>query len=125
MGDEHELVNLTQPEVVAILDRNPMVVIPVGSVEQHGPHLPCGTDTFAAEVVAKKVAADLNALLVPFTPLGVTPFHMSFVGTVSLTPETFMGLLTEVCESMAHHGAKRFVVINWHEGNNASIDLAA
>jgi len=125
MGQEVKLVNLTHPEVVEILERNPMVVLPAGSVEQHGRHLPFGTDTFAVELVTEKVAQGLDALMIPVTPLGVTPFHMSFTGTISLSPQTYMALLREVCESMIKHGVRNFVFINWHEGNNAPIDLVA
>jgi creatinine amidohydrolase len=118
-------MDITQPEAAALLATNPVVVIPTGSVEQHGPHLPFGTDYYAALVIARRVAQSLGALLLPFTPLGVTPFHMSFAGTITLSPETYMSLLTDVCESMVKHGARRFVVVNWHEGNTPSIDLVA
>ncbi len=121
----HSLLDITQPEAAALLTKNPVVVIPTGSVEQHGPHLPFGTDYYAALLFARRVAHDLDVLLLPFTPLGVTPFHMSFIGTITLNPETYMALLTDVCESMVRHGAKRFVIINWHEGNTPSIDLVA
>ncbi len=125
MQSELSLMDITQPEAAGLLAKHPLVVIPTGSVEQHGPHLPFGTDYYAALVIARRVAQDLQALLLPFTPLGVTPFHMSFSGTITLNPETFMSLLTDVCESMIRHGVKRFVIINWHEGNTPSINLAA
>lgn len=125
MPRAYSLMDITQPEAAALLADNPVVVIPTGSVEQHGPHLPLGTDYYAALVIAQRVAQDLNALLVPFTPLGVTPFHMSFVGTITLNPESYASLLTDVCESMVKHGARRFIIVNWHEGNTPSIDLVA
>ncbi len=125
MQREHSLMAMTQPEAAAVLARNPVVVIPTGSVEQHGPHLPFGTDYYASLLIARRVAQELDALLLPFTPLGVTPFHMSFVGTLTLNPETYMALLTDVCESMVQHGARRFIIVNWHEGNTPSIDLVA
>lgn len=125
MPREHSLMEITQPQAAERLAKNPVVVIPTGSVEQHGPHLPFGTDYYAALVIADRVARDLDALLLPFTPLGVTPFHMSFAGTITLQPETYSALLTDVCESMIQHGARRFVMINWHEGNTPSIDLVA
>jgi creatinine amidohydrolase len=122
---EHALMNLTQPEAEDLLRKNPLVVIPTGSVEQHGPHLPFGTDYFASLVISQSVANDLDALLLPFTPLGVTPIHMSFVGTLSLKPETYMSMLTDVCESIIQHGAEQIVVINWHELNKPLIDIVA
>lgn len=122
---EHALIDITQPEAAALLARSPIAVIPTGSVEQHGPHLPFGTDYFAAWIIARRMARDLDALLLPFTPLGVTPIHMSFVGTISISPDTYMCLLADVCESIIQHGAQRLVIVNWHELNKPFIDQVA
>ena len=119
------LEELTQPEAEAILRRSATVVIPCGSVEQHGPHLPCGTDIYAAESVAWRLAEELDALMAPIGPLGVTPIHMPFPGTVSLRPATFAAVVEDVCESLIRHGARRFVLVNWHEGNAAAINQTA
>lgn len=119
------LAEITQPEAEAILGRSGTVVVPCGSVEQHGPHLPFGTDTYAAESIATRLAEHLDALVAPIGPLGVTPIHMPFAGTITLRPATFVALLEDVCESLVQHGARRFVVVNWHEGNAAAINQAA
>ncbi len=119
------LYDLTSPEVAAALARSPIAVIPFGSVEQHGPHLPNGTDTIAAEVVAAAVASGIDGLLVPFGPYGVTPIHAGHPGTVSLRRSTFEALLTDICEEMIAMGAERFVFVNWHEGNIAAMDAVA
>ena len=65
------------------------MILPAGSVEQHGPHLPTGTDTFAANVIGHAVAERMDGLVLPATPLGVTPMHMPFEGTLTLTPDTY------------------------------------
>jgi creatinine amidohydrolase len=119
------LLKMTQPEAEAILKRSGLAIIPMGSVEQHGPHLPCGTDYLASLVIGKKVAEAVDGLLVPFCPVGVTPFHMSFVGTLTLQPQTFMAVVEDICASLAQHGAKKIVFLNWHEGNTSAINLAA
>ena len=119
------LLKLTQPEAEAIIKRSGLAIIPMGSVEQHGPHLPCGTDYLASLVIGQRVAEDVDGLLVPFCPVGVTPFHMSFAGTLTLQPQTFMALVEDVCGSLAHHGVKKIVFLNWHEGNTSSMNLAA
>jgi creatinine amidohydrolase len=119
------LLKMTQPEAEAILKRSGLAIIPMGSVEQHGPHLPCGTDYLASLVIGQKVAEMVDALLVPFSPIGVTPFHMSFAGTLSLQPQTFIAVVEDVCGSLAQHGAKKIVFLNWHEGNTSSMNLAA
>ncbi|HXF54270.1 MAG TPA: creatininase family protein [Hyphomicrobiaceae bacterium] len=117
--------DLTQPEIKAQLAKNPLVILPAGSVEQHGPHLPAGTDIFAANVIAHAVAERMDGLVLPGGPLGVTPMHMPFEATISLSPETYMRLVIETCASTARHGARRLLIVNWHEGNSASLALAA
>ena len=93
--------DLTQPEIAAQFKQHPLVILPAGSVEQHGPHLPTGTDTFAANVIGHRVAERMDGLVLPATPLGVTPMHMPFEGTITLTPDTYMRVVTETCASTA------------------------
>lgn len=119
------LMDMTQPEAEAALRANPTVIIPTGSVEQHGPHLPFGTDYYASLLVGREVAERTRSLLVPFAPHGVTPFHMSFPITLTLRPETYSSLLRDVCESVTRHGARRIVIVNWHEGNSSLINSVA
>jgi creatinine amidohydrolase len=118
-------IDLTQPEIAAQLKQNPLVILPAGSVEQHGPHLPTGTDIFAANVIAHAVAERMDGLVLPATPLGVTPMHMPYEGTITLTPDTYIRMVTETCVSTAKHGAKYLLMLNWHEGNIPSLAVAA
>ena len=118
-------IDLTQPEIAAQIQDNPLVILPAGSVEQHGPHLPTGTDIYAANVISHAVAERMNGLVLPGGPLGVTPMHMPFEGTITLTPDTYMRVVTETCVSTARHGAKYLLILNWHEGNAASLSIAA
>ena len=118
-------IDLTQPEIAAQLKKNPLVILPAGSVEQHGPHLPAGTDIFAANAIAHAVAERMDALVLPGGPLGVTPMHMPFEATITLTPDTYMRVVRETCVSTAQHGAKYLLIINWHEGNIPSLAIAA
>ena len=123
--NNHSISDLTSPEVADLVTRTQTAVIPIGSIEQHGPHLPNGTDTMAAEVIAADVAARLPALYVPFGPYGVTPIHSGHPGTINLRRSTFEALLTDICEDLVDMGVNRFVFINWHEGNIASMDGVA
>jgi creatinine amidohydrolase len=125
MSPSRSFIELTQPEIAAQLARNPLVILPAGSVEQHGPHLPTGTDIFAAIAIASALAARMDGLVLPATPFGVTPMHMPFEGTITLTPDTFMRLTIETCACAATHGAKRLLILNWHEGNIPSLAIAA
>jgi creatinine amidohydrolase len=116
---------LTQPEIAEQFKRNPLVLIPAGSVEQHGAHLPTGTDSIAAELVAAAVAQRMDGVVLPGPLVGVTPMHMPYAGTVTFTPDTYIRVVTEICESAASHGAKQLMIVNWHEGNIPSLAIAA
>src|ERR1700726_3240938 len=118
-------IDLTQPEIAAQLKRNPLVILPQGSVEQHGPHLPTGTDIFASNVIAHAVAKRMDGLVLPGGPLGVTPLHMPFEGTITLSPDTYMNVVKETCASVAQHGAKYLLILNWHELNIPPLAVAA
>ncbi len=116
---------LTQPEIAAQFEKNPLVILPAGSVEQHGPHLPAGTDIFAANVIGHAVAERMDGLVLPGGPLGVTPMHMPFEATITLTPDTYQRVVRETGVATAQHGAKYLLILNWHEGNIPSLAIAA
>lgn len=120
-----DISDFTSPEVAEQIGRSRTAVIPFGSIEQHGHHLPCGTDTFAAEIIARAVADKLDALYVPFGPYGVTPIHAGHPGTITLRRSTFEALLTDICRELIDMGVNRLVLVNWHEGNIASMDGVA
>lgn len=120
-----DLAELTGPDAGAVVARSRIAVLPIGSIEQHGPHLPNGTDTMAAELVAREVAERLDALYVPFSPYGVTPIHAGHPGTVSLRRETFEAVLTDVCGELIGMGVATVVLVNWHEGNIAAMNAVA
>lgn len=119
------IYDLTSPDVSELIGRRGIVVMPFGSVEQHGPHLPCGTDTMAADLVAADLAERLDALLVPAGQYGITPIHAGHPGTISLRRDVFESYLMNVCEELVAMGTSIFVFVNWHEGNIASLDSAA
>jgi creatinine amidohydrolase len=121
----YDLTRMTSPEAATAMQVSRTVVLPVGSIEQHGPHLPNGTDTFAAELVAKDVADRLDAVYAPLVAYGVTPIHAGHPGTVNLRRETFEALLLDVCTELIAMGARTLVLVNWHEGNIASMDAVA
>ena len=118
-------IDLTQPEIAQQLKTNPLVILPQGSVEQHGPHLPTGTDIYASNVIAHAVAELMDGLVLPGGPLGVTPLHMPFEGTITLKPDTYLRVVVETCASMAQHGAKYLLILNWHELNIPPLGVAA
>lgn len=121
----HRFEELTDPEIAAALARSPRAILPMGSIEQHGPHLPTGTDFFAATSIALAVAELTDALVLPLCPLGVTPMHMPYPGTVSLRPQTLQDVIWDIGSSLAAHGCRELVILNWHEGNIPSLALVA
>ena len=96
------------------LPERPLLAVPLGSVEQHGHHLPLATDTVVAEAVAR--AADLDAVLAPALPYGASGEHEDFPGTVSIGTDALTALLVEVGRS-ACRWAGRLLVVNGHGGN--------
>jgi creatinine amidohydrolase len=112
---------LTDPEIAARLAARPLVLIPCGSTEQHGPHLPTSTDYLASLAICDLVAAELGGLVLAGMQFGVTPIHMGFAGTVSLSASTFEQVLYEMVSSLAAHGVREVAFVNWHEGNISSL----
>lgn len=121
----HSIEDLPSPDVADLVERTRMAVLPFGSIEQHGPHLPCGTDTYASNLVAENVAHRLDALLVPVTPYGVTPIHAGHPGTISLPRNAFEEVLRAVIRELIDMRVRDIVFVNWHEGNIASLDAVA
>ncbi len=118
------LQEMTQPEAAEALARGTAVVV-TGSVEQHGSHLPLGTDYFAALTIAIRVGSQLGAPVVPVSAVGVAPYHMPWPGSLTLRPRTLIDLIVDVCGGLAAAGVRDVLVVNWHEGNTATIRLAA
>lgn len=102
-----------------------VVVIPVGSCEQHGPALALETDTVRAVELASILAERLSPLVLvaPAVPIGVSEHHMGFPGTITLSPSTFVQVLFEMLESLHRHGWKRIFVLNGHGGNDAALGV--
>lgn len=113
-----KLAQMTWPEVDA-LSRDVVVVLPTGSLEQHGPHLPLFTDSFLATAVAEAAEARLagQILLTPTLWLGASGHHLAFAGSLSASFEAYMGAIESVVESLVPHGFHRFFVVNGHGGN--------
>lgn len=98
------------------------VILPVGATEQHGPHLPLATDYLCATAVGLAVASDANMIVAPPVTYGCPSRPLSgggqgFVGTTSLTPATFMGVIRDVVAELLRHGFRRLAVLNWHYEN--------
>lgn len=113
-----QLRDLTWPDVEA-LDRSEVVLIPTGSLEQHGPHLPVFTDSILVTAVAEAVEQRMSdhVLLTPTLWLGASAHHLAFPGTLSASFAGYQAALESVVESLIPHGFFRFYVLNGHGGN--------
>ena len=113
------LPHMTVPEVRGFLERSDMVIIPVGALEQHGDHLPIGTDFINGVERCKLIAAERDVLVAPVLMAGQSPYHMEFPGTITLSAETIVKVHLEAVESLIRHGFRRFIILNSHGGNTA------
>ncbi len=114
----------TWPEVDKYLSRCKGVILPIGSIEQHGPTGAIGTDAMTAEAIAKEVAFRTDVLVAPTQCFGMAQHHLGFPGTMSLQPSTLMQVVHDLVLSLATHGFERIFVINGHGGNIASTKAA-
>jgi creatinine amidohydrolase len=116
---------LSVPEI-ELLDRDGTVlVLPLGSVEQHGRHLPVGTDTMLAVAVSCAAAARLPRRVAVLPPpwYGFSTHHMRFAGTITLAAPTMIALVDDIVASVVKHGFRRILIVNGHGGNTGLIDV--
>jgi creatinine amidohydrolase/Fe(II)-dependent formamide hydrolase-like protein len=122
------LGELTWPEAEARFKEVDIALLPVGSIEQHGPHMPLDTDAFDAEYLARRVAEDCKdpkPIVLPLIAYGVSYHHEDFSGTISVSPETLSQLVYEIGISASGHGISKLVIINGHGGNSPALHFAA
>jgi creatinine amidohydrolase len=126
MMQKINLFEMTRPEVEqAVAEGADTVIATFGSTEQHGLHLPLGTDAIWGEALGDRVARALgNALLAPGMRIGCSEHHMDFAGSLTLGQETFIQVVAELCRSLAHHGFGHIVLIPTHGGNFAPLAKA-
>jgi len=117
------LPHMTVPEVEEFLTKSDMVLIPVGAIEQHGLHLPLGTDIIAGIERSKLIAQERDIIVCPVLMGGQSPYHMGFAGSITHSAETILKVHMEAVESLIRHGFHRFIIMNAHGGNRAITTL--
>lgn len=119
-----KLSELHWPEVTKLDREKIVVVVPVGSMEQHGPHLPFQVDTFVSSRLAEDLEKSMpEILLLPPIWSGVSAHHMDFPGSITVRAKVFIDLLHDICASLHHHGFRRIVLLNGHGGNRSSLEV--
>ncbi|HUT93473.1 MAG TPA: creatininase family protein [Thermoguttaceae bacterium] len=128
VNGQYVLGELTWPQAEQRFREVDVALLPVGAIEQHGPHLPLDTDAFDADYLARRVAeacSDPKPILLPLIPYGVSYHHEDFTGTISISNETLSRLVYEIGISAAKNGITKLVIINGHGGNAATLNFAA
>jgi creatinine amidohydrolase len=117
---------LTWPEINEAVAQQKVIVLPVGSVEQHGHHLPLDVDCkLAASVcLAAGERAPAEMLVLPTVSYGYCHHVMDFPGTINIEPTTFMRFLLDITRSVAYHGFKRIIIVNGHGSNHPLVEQA-
>jgi creatinine amidohydrolase len=112
---------------IADLPRDTICLLPLGAIEQHGPHLPVATDLMIAEAIATRIDIACGGKILVMPPLAVTcsEHHMAFDGTLTLQHETAMHVMTDILRSAVRHGFRRFCIVNAHGGNMAMGSVVA
>ncbi len=112
---------MTRLELHDLSERVDTVLLPVGSIEQHGPHLPLDTDTFDAMYILVEAVKRLHEPrppILPTVPYGLSEHHMGFRGTITLQPQTLMALVMDIGVSVKHNGFEKLFIYNAHGGNS-------
>ncbi len=125
---DYLLGELTWPEAKIRFQEVDIALLPVGAIEQHGPHLPLDCDAFDAGYMAQKVAEGCTPprpLVLPLIPYGVSYHHEDFSGTISISPETLSQMVYNIGMSAFRHGITKLVIINGHGGNGPALHFAA
>lgn len=117
----------TWTEMKEVVERQPVVVLPVGSVEDHGPHLPLDVDNFLIGSICEEAATRLDGqmLLLPPVPYGFEEHHMDFPGTIDIAMEHLLHFVLDITRSVARHGFKRILLADGHGSNMPILELVA
>src|SRR5947209_19534890 len=124
---EYRYNRLTWPELTHAIAPQKLALLPPGSTEQHGPHLPLDVDVFLCESVCLEVgrrAAD-KVLVLPPIAYGLNLHHIDFPGTIHIEPETFIAFCFDITKSVAYHGFQKILLATGHGSNTPPVDLEA
>ena len=120
-----EIIFMTRNDIEKAVNQFPVAVLPVGSTEQHGPHLPLGVDTILAEFISREVCLKTGAILLPSIPFGYSWVWRDIPGTLSINEETLKKIIKDLANSLSRFGIKILAIINGHDANNSILKYVA
>src|SRR5699024_397696 len=122
--EKKALHHMTWKEAEKSFQEDPVVLIPLGSMEEHGPHSITG-DFLAATEIAERITDKTHSLYTPTVPFGNSEYFRGYPGTISLSQETVIMILEDMCTSLIEHGINRIIFLNGHAGNKSALDVVA
>lgn len=125
MGKAKEILHMTRDEVAKAITSFPVAILPLGATEQHGHHLPLGTDIFLAEGISRKLSEKTGALLLPTLSFGYSWVWRDIPGTLSMQQHHVEAVIKDIAHSVSRYGIKLLVLVNGHDANNSSMKYAA
>ena len=121
----HLLHGMTYEEAKKYFSNSDMVLLPVGSVEQHGPANPLGTDMFIAQALAEEAARRSGIITLPVIPIGISFHHMKYPGTMTVSEHALEEYILNVLRSLSKWGVSKVLVVNGHGGNLPALQIIA
>lgn len=122
----YNIADLPYPDIQEYLKAKDIILVPMASTEQHGPHLPINTDTVTAEEISKRVSDQIRILHTPCLWTGYSPQHMhepgNGRGTITIRAQTLLNVMYDVARSLIHHGFNRIIFVNGHGSNIKVVD---
>jgi creatinine amidohydrolase len=127
MKNKYRYEEFTWPEIREAAAQNRVAVLPVGTVEQHGPHLPLVTDVLTASEMARLAVKSMpeEAVLMPPVYYSFNEHHLDFPGTIAVEGSTIVRYVSDIGRSLAHHGFRKILIVNGHGSNVPFLDVAA
>jgi len=126
-SNEYRYSRLTWEEMNEAIAMQKLVILPTGSTEQHGPHLPLEVDSFLVESVCMELGSRIpdKVLILPTVSYGLNLHHIDFPGTIHIEPEIFISFCLNITKSVAYHGFRKILIVNGHGSNSPLVDLVA
>lgn len=119
-----KLENMSWIELKYKIKDNPIFILPIGSIEQHGSHSVLGTDYLIPKYICENLEEQENTIILPPIPYGVCPYHSDFPGSIDIGYDLLYGIIFKIVKKLKDDGMKKLIIINGHGGNTAAIEDA-